>query len=307
MPCYRPLSAWQSITADARGKRAVFFGDNPRNAVPINLPCGQCIGCRLERSRQWAVRIMHEASLHERNCFLTLTFDEDHVPSDYSLNVVTFQKFMKRYRKMFGPVRFFHCGEYGELNFRPHYHAIIFGHDFDDRIQCDLRTQNALFVSPSLQKLWPFGRATIGDVTFESAAYCARYITKKVTGDLADTHYERVHSVTGEIYKVSPEYTTMSRRPGIGRGWYDKYHSEVFPQDRVIARGVESKPPRAYEQLLEQRDLEMYKALKDKRKELAFNACKSDQDFVESLRRLPQREEFAKLKLQTFSPRNKEF
>ena len=311
MPCYKPLSAYQSLHEDARGKREVVFGNcvdsKGRACAPILLPCGQCIGCRLERSRQWAVRIMHEASLHERNCFLTLTFNDEHVPSDYSLNVGTFQKFMKRYRKLCGPVRFFHCGEYGELNFRPHYHAIIFGHDFPDKIQSNVSANNPLFVSPTLNRLWPFGFASIGDVTFESAAYVARYITKKVTGDLAESHYQRVIEATGEIVNVAPEYTTMSRRPGIGAGWFDKFGGEVYPLDRVVMRGREMRPPRAYDQYLEARDIEIFKALKDKRKELRELSFISDDEYVQSLRRLPAREEFARLRQKTFSDRNKEF
>lgn len=304
MPCYHPLSAFQS-DARADGKTSISFkGDS--GGRPISLPCGRCIGCRLERSRQWACRMMHEASLHERNCFLTLTFDQDNCPADYSLNVVTVQKFLKRYRKRCGKFRFFNAGEYGEKNFRPHYHLCIFGHDFSDKIPCKVDTGKDMeWVSPTLLELWPFGDHRIGTLTFESAAYVARYVTSKITGELAEDHYTRVIQSTGEIVNVEPEFATMSRRPGIGTGWYDKYQHNVFPLDRVVQRGIASKPPRAYEKLLEKRNPELYAKLKASRIE-KFN-LRDDESVLESLRRLESREEFARLKQKTFSKRNGDF
>lgn len=301
MPCYKPLRAYQSEVPAANGKRQVFFSFSART-IPIDLPCGQCIGCRLERSRQWAVRIMHEASMHERNCFITLTYDDDHVPDDHSLHVSHFQKFMKRYRKSRGEVRFFHCGEYGEKFYRPHYHACIFGDDFSDKQPFSGSSASPLFVSDSLSKLWKFGFSTVGELNFESAAYCARYVTKKVTGEKAAEHYMRVSAVTGEIFEVAPEYTTMSRRPGIGRGWYDRFGPEVFPLDRVVVRGVECKPPKFYDNLYEIDSPENFLALKEKRK-LDSQSKYSDNELLAERKRLPAREEFAKLKQKTFSPR----
>lgn len=301
MPCYKPLRAYRS--EQPRGdKHAVVFSFSA-GFQPIDLPCGRCIGCRLERSRQWAVRIMHEASLHERNCFITLTYDDEHLPSDHSLNVVHFQKFMKRFRKsVCGNVRFFHCGEYGEKFHRPHYHACVFGHDFPDRFPFSGTSGSPLFVSESLSRLWKFGFSTVGDLTFESAAYCARYVTKKVTGEMASAHYERVSALTGEIFTVVPEYTTMSRRPGIGRGWYDRYGPEVFPLDRVVVRGHACKPPRYYDNLYEIENPVGFAEIKKKR-QLDYDLRLSDNERNEEIKRLPQREEFAKAKQSVFSKR----
>ena len=136
MPCFHPLEGYWSKDRNPSGKRSLTF--NAREAFTdkkIDVPCGRCVGCRLERSRQWAIRCVHEASLYDNNCFITLTYDSDHVPSDGSLRVEDFQNFMKRLRKSVAPrrVRFFHCGEYGERGDRPHYHAILFNLDFDDR------------------------------------------------------------------------------------------------------------------------------------------------------------------------------
>lgn len=246
MPCFSPLHAFQTSAGD------VVFAERGDITRELTLPCGQCIGCRLERSRQWAVRCMHEASMHADNCFVTLTYDDDHVPHDYSLNYRHFQLFMKRVRKSYSRVRFYMCGEYGETYSRPHFHACLFGLRFPDLYPW--RKTGAgfdLYRSPSLESLWPYGSAEVGDVTFESAAYVARYIVKKVTGINAEEHYKIVDPSTGEIYDRVPEFTRMSLKPGIGFSWYDKYKSEVFPLDRVVVRGVECKPPRYYKLLLD--------------------------------------------------------
>ena len=123
-----------------------------------------------------------------------------------------------------------------------------------------------MYVSEILDSLWGLGFCTIGDVTFDSAAYVARYVMKKVTGDAADEHYSRVDPETGEIYKIKPEYTTMSRRPGIAHGWYEKYKDDVFPNDMVVLNGHKMKPPRYYDGLYEIDDVDAFEALKSQRK-----------------------------------------
>ena len=315
MPCYHPITAFQSVKPDLPdGKKSVVFssltvpGGGSRNR--IFLPCGRCIGCRLEQSRQWAVRMMHESKLHRANCFLTLTYDEENLPYDYSLDKSVMQKFIKRYRFMHGKLRYFAAGEYGDENFRPHYHLCIFGHDFSDKIQCDLRNPadgNALYVSESLNRLWPYGNARIGALTFESAAYVARYVTKKINGEKAYDHYTRVLDTTGEIIQVQPEFAVMSLKPGIGAGWFDKYSSEVYPNDRVIIRGKEAKPPRAYDKLLQDHNPVMFERIKAAREEKAKAACDTREKWLELYDRLPERERFAKAKQRVFSKRHKEF
>lgn len=215
--------------------------------LPMTVPCGQCIGCRLERSRQWAVRIMHEASMREDNAFVTLTLDDRHLPADGSLSVRTHQLFLKRLRKRIGvPIRFFLCGEYGEKNGRPHYHACIFGYRFPDRVRWTVRNGHTVWRSEELESVWPYGQSEIGSLTFESAAYVARYCTKKVTGRGALDHY------AGRV----PEYAAMSRRPGIGAGWIERFYSDVYPSDEVIVREKSCKPPRYYDQYMEGREPE---------------------------------------------------
>lgn len=256
MTCYHPLLAYKS-----EGK--VVFEKPFAFAKGFNLPCGQCIGCRLNYSRQWAIRIVHEASMHEKNCFITLTFDQANLEkrsNPLSLDVSEYQRFMKRLRKRYGNnIRFFHCGEYGDKNKRPHYHAVIFGMDFNDKVLWSNRDGNKLYTSKSLQELWPYGFSTIGDVTFQSAAYVARYIMKKHKGEGAEDHYTRWCPLTGEGTPVEPEYCTMSRKPGIGHDWLMKFKADVYPHDYVLINGYKVRPPRYYDSLLSEEELEQLK------------------------------------------------
>lgn len=255
MPCFHPLKAWRGRKRGPSGKTAIVFKQEDSCGVEVTLPCGQCIGCRLERSRQWAVRCMHESQLHEDNCFITLTYSDSYIPASGSLVKRDFQLFCKRLRKRVGSFRFFHCGEYGESLQRPHYHACIFGLDFFDKKLYTERDGIKLYESPLLNEVWGLGFATVGALTFESAAYVARYCVKKVTGEGADDHY-------GDL---EPEYVTMSRRPGIAAGWFQKFGNEVYPSDEVISRGHACKPPRFYDVRLEAESPDVFDAVKRKR------------------------------------------
>lgn len=264
MACFSPLSAWQTD----RGE--IVFKLRHNIWRTLQLPCGQCIGCRLERSRQWAMRCVHESQMHEFNSFITLTYDNENVPADRSLRYDDYKKFMKRLRARVNRthdgavisdkslcegeqagVRFYMCGEYGGENGRPHFHACLFGVYFRDRVLSKmLPSGSKLYVSDVLESLWPFGFSSVGDVTFESAAYVARYVMKKITGDAAAEHYKHVDE-NGEVFWREPEFTRMSLKPGIGATWFDKYKKEVFPNDQVVVRGMKMKPPRYYDVLQE--------------------------------------------------------
>lgn len=257
MACYHPLTAYLSghQTNNATGKafRRVSFKETDEHDRQISLPCGQCIGCRLERSRQWAMRCIHEAQLHQNNCFITLTYNDEHLPKDLSLDHRDFQLFFKRLRKA-NPhikIRYYMAGEYGTNFGRPHFHACIFGYDFHDKKLFKRTTADSLiYTSEELEKLWPYGYSTVGDVTFESAAYVARYIMQKQTGkDVNKDHYTYCDLQTGELIKIQPEYNKMSLKPGIGADWYKKYKTDVYPHDFVEVRGKKLKPPKYYDRL----------------------------------------------------------
>lgn len=240
---------------------------------------------------------MHEAQLHERNCFLNLTLSDDYLQNGSrgfakpqrarlasveqqehqlktahtrknrtyaserpdSLNRRELQLFTKRLnedvRRASGKgVKYYGCGEYGDNTQRPHYHIAIFGEDFsDDRYKWKTSNGHQLWRSSRLERLWPHGSAQIGSLTFESAAYIARYIMKKITGTKADEHYRRTDEF-GNDYWIEPEFNVMSRGGRTGKGiahaWFQQYKSDVYPHDHVIARGVPSKPPRYYDELL---------------------------------------------------------
>ena len=258
MTCFHPLKAWRSKTLEPSGKRKIVFSASKAWIdQPVELPCGQCIGCRLERSRQWAIRCVHESSLYDANSFITLTYDEQNMPPNQSLQKRDFQLFMKRLRKYYTPqkIRFFHCGEYGDHLGRPHYHAILFNLEFADKVLHKVHNGNKIYTSPILEKIWGKGFCIIGAVTFESAAYVARYVVKKINGPRAEEHYK----------KRVPEYTTMSRRPGIGKEWYNKFKSDVYPDDFVVVREQRMMPPRYYDKQLEGESEELYKKLKVER------------------------------------------
>lgn len=301
MPCYHPIHGYRGVSGQWQSGRSGSTG------LSMTVPCGRCIGCRLEKSRQWAVRCVHEAQMHEDSCFITLTYDEENVPEAGSLEKKAFPGFMKRLRKQFasGSLRYFHCGEYGDKFGRPHYHACIFGTGFPDRRVWSDRSGNKVYRSEILEKAWPYGHAEIGALTFESAAYCARYCTKKLAADPSmdeeayrrwKERYERVNLATGEIVTIEPEFATMSNRPGIGRSWIEKYLYDVYPHDEVIVRGFPSKPPRYYDEVLEEKDPELAEQV------FARRVAERDRD-NQTPERLQVREVCAKARVNLYSSR----
>lgn len=223
------------------------------------IPCGQCIGCRLEYSRQWANRCMLEKEYHDSAYFVTLTYDDLHIPrSVYSdpetgeafesltLRKRDFQLFMKRLRKRFSDdnIRFFACGEYGSETFRPHYHAIIYGlHIQDLKVYKRSFDGHTYYNSDSLSSCWNLGFAVVADVSWETCAYTARYVMKKAKGQ-SKTFYDE--------HGLEPEFTLMSRKPGIGRQWYDD-HPDCYEYDKInistLSGGRSFKPPRYFDKL----------------------------------------------------------
>ncbi|AXH73209.1 MAG: replication initiator protein [Microviridae sp.] len=257
MTCFRPYSVRHAVKGGITFRLNEAFTDRPS----FNIPCGQCIGCRLERSQSWATRLRHEAQYHEATSFLTLTYDDAHLPDDYSVSTRELQLFNKRLRKAIGPFRFFACGEYGEKNLRPHYHMILFGHDFALTRTPWRKTASGFITYRShlLEKLWTLGHSEIGTVTTASAGYVARYCLKKVGGDLAKEHYSRVHPITGQIVQVAPEFITMSNKPGIGSAWIEEFKSDVYPSDFVTLDGAKRPVPRYYAKRLTEMEQQLLK------------------------------------------------
>lgn len=232
--------------------------------MKAEVACGRCIGCLERRKRDWAVRMMHEAQGHKLNSFITLTYDPEHLPLDGSLNVKHWQKFAKRLRMQKGPFRFYHCGEYGPLTQRPHYHACLFGMAFEDQVETGAsKSGQPMFGSADLMEIWKCGIATVQAFSMETAAYVAGYAVKK---DFSKKSLERLDPLTGECWDVKPEYATMSRRPGIGAEWLKRFKSDVYPHDYVVtAAGTKVSPPRYYDSFLSEAESLEVKDLRRRR------------------------------------------
>lgn len=279
MPCSRPIYGYRSSTVNPTGKRSIVFSiREAASADPsdqITLPCGRCRYCRLEQSRQWAIRAMHEASLYDQNCFLTLTYDDEHLPKNGSLDYEAPVKFLKALRKTQPQkIRSYGCAEYGEKLKRPHYHLCLFNYKPNNLKIQKKQNETTLYTSDELTKLWPYGFSTIGDLTFESAAYVARYVTKKISGPMSKTHYESIDSTTGEITDLLPERSiSVSRMPGLGRPWLEKNRDFLLNHDFIVSRGKPMRPPKYYDRLLEQTHPERFAEIKIKRKNSSEIAC----------------------------------
>lgn len=302
MACFHPLKAFRIGTNPETGKavnKVVPYGTDHLELIKgtwipvsgpnvsvladrivrdsLDIPCGKCVGCRLEYSRQWANRCMLELQYHKSAYFLTLTYADEFVPVSYfgdpetgeaqpvlSLRKRDLQLFFKRLRKRFPDslIRYYACGEYGETTMRPHYHAIVYGLQLDDLVvNRRTKTGHILYNSQVLSDVWCLigntGRAVldregkrislgfvgVAEVTWESCAYTARYVMKKHIGD---------DSIFYELHNIEPEFVLMSRRPGIGRQYYDD-HPDMFHYDKISIStpkgGRSFYPPKYYERL----------------------------------------------------------
>ncbi len=285
MPCYAPLEGYKDPTTGG------LTFNKTGTAQAMSVACGQCLGCRLDHSLMWAIRIVHESYLYQDlhgNCWVTLTYrdpcecndqqykDGQHLPPDLSLQPDHVSKFIRALRKdarkkdKKHKIRYFYCGEYGDENERPHYHICLFNYRFTDQVLWKDDEGFYTYSSPSLDKLWPFGFSTVQSLEYGNAAYTARYSLKKITGKAADDHYLR-NDDQGEAYWLLPEYIRMSTgrsKPcGLGAGFYEEFTSDIFPSDEcpVPGKGIIRKVPRYYQNILESRDrktLETVKALR---------------------------------------------
>lgn len=294
MACYEPLQAWtvEGVLTDA-GKQLISFRSEPyikpEGFKRIQIPCGRCIGCRLDYSRMWMARITKEAGEYENNMFLTLTYNPEHLPTKDTINKETgelitghplvkehVQKFIKRLRRQYEyhfkhtGIRYYACGEYGGKTHRPHYHLAIFNCDATawgdiKFLQNNIRG-DALWTSQKIEQIWGKGFITIGDLTPQSAAYIARYMLKKQKGHGKEWYYESQGIVS--------EYNTMSCKPGLSRTWYDREKNKLWESDIIYVpqrdkAPMEVKTPAYFDKLLEVEDPEKYKRIKEARQRKA--------------------------------------
>lgn len=268
MPCFSPLQGYKSLELTKNGKRKLVF--SPKQGyvdLKMTVPCGNCLGCRIDSTRQKAIRIEHEVQTQREagrgSCFITLTYSPESLVSmcpGGSLVQSHYSDFMKRLRRRItNPkdsffvsrdlrIKCVYCGEYGDKLGRPHFHAIIFGYDFPDKvIHKNRKHGNVLYRSSFLEELWPYGHSTIGTATWQSGAYVARYVMKKISGDMAEDHYRVFDPLTGEVFVKKPEFNQIGN--GIGLDWFLKYAmNDVYPKGEVVTKsGKKMKPPRYYD------------------------------------------------------------
>lgn len=248
MACYHPIEAWDYSPGqmDLFGKKTISFRA-PRHEFRkemidsgrrLLLPCRHCVGCRLSKSREWANRVVMEQLYHDESWFLTLTYDDENLPPAFAVDSTTgeiisshstlvksdLQKFMKRLRfNSKQNIRFFAAGEYGTHTYRPHYHLLLFGLHLDDlQVIKKNFAGDDYYISPFIEKCWPYGIHILGKVTWQSAAYVARYTMKKATHGFDKSFYDKAG--------IEPEFQVMSNRPGLAR-WFYEDHPELFDYD----------------------------------------------------------------------------
>ena len=290
MACFHPLTAGRP----APGYPLSFGSAIKANFELLKVRCGQCIGCRLDHSLMWATRATHESRSHQDTCFITLTYADETMPHSLSVHAKPLQQFFRALRyhiKTENPdnpkIKYLACGEYspkkrrpvGPFNpwefvgegERPHYHAVVFGYDFPDKELWTVRNDNRIFTSDILTDIWGKGHCTTAAVTFESAAYVARYSIKKLNGTLAQRPdpvtgllpYERICHTTGQILEVEKERFHTSN--GIGKDHYLSYTGDIYPNDSVVINGHETRPPRYYDNLFKAEDPHTMETIQDRR------------------------------------------
>lgn len=258
---HRRSSVFNSIeehfyTSSSSAKYDVDYHSRNTSQV-FTVPCSKCIGCRQDHARNWSIRCYHESLYHTRSCFVTLTYNDSNLPSDFNLERDDLTKFMKRLRKRYGEgIRYIACGEYGDRYGRPHYHILLFGLDFTDlKYFHKPGSKFPLYTSKELHKVWTFGNAIIGKATREAAGYICRYTLKK---NFSRTYTDRV-----------PEFLTMSRRGGIGLRYFKENFRKIFPVDTIVmsVKGVFKKfsVPPYYLRQLKLHDESLYNLVKARR------------------------------------------
>lgn len=279
MPCYHPIHGW-------RGRNGTFT-TNPKNTwedlrrsgkISMTIPCGKCDGCKADYFKQWAMRCYHESKVNERNCFITLTYNDDNLPVGYNLIKSDLQDYFKRLRSHFDyydtgiKFKYYACGEYGDLTLRPHYHILLFGYCPDDcrLIGYNNETGGKNYESLFLNQFWNKGFTTVTpELNYEMCSYVARYVSKKLLKD--KEYYESIKNRT-------EPFTISSRRPSIGFEYYTRFFKEIQRDDEIVLNGNVVKPPRYYDKLTERFDPETMKHIKIDRLKSIMNLSENELD-----------------------------
>ncbi|AXL15296.1 replication initiator protein [Microviridae sp.] len=265
MACYHPVQVWVKVGGGICWSK---YDPQAIPTSPMKIACGKCIGCLSDRSMEWATRLAHEISWAQnehkkRSYFLTLTYDDANLPPGRTLVTKDLQDFWKRYRKYLKnqQIRYYACGEYGDKLGRPHYHAIVIGHYWDDLVPSSKSDggQHVNYTSAKLEKIWGKGFVAIGEANMASCRYVSQYVTKKVHGTEAADHYRYIDKHTGEVYDRKPEFSVSSKRPGIGLKHVQKYMDSIYTTDSVVINGKEISPPSYYDKQLKKTNPDLHK------------------------------------------------
>lgn len=265
MTCYSPVEAFQS----PRGGPLIFY--NKPGYKQLTVPCNYCIGCKIDRKLQWTTRSVHEAQMHEENSFVTLTYDDEHLPPGFTLVKKDMSDFIKRLRRRidyYSPghrIKFRGCGEYGDNTYRPHFHILIHGFTPPDLEPYQNVEDYWTYTSDLLDEIWGNGFTVTADVNKSTAAYVNGYLDKKfMYQDYEETH-KIVDPRDGKTYIREPEYVTTST--GYGKTWFQEFKTDCYPTDSVVIDGRQVKPPAYYDRLFKIDDEESLEKIKAKRKQ----------------------------------------
>lgn len=249
----------------------------------MELPCCNCVQCRLDYSRSWATRCYLESQQYQNNFFITLTYDESKVPlgktGNMTLKPDDLTQFMKNLRQYFKRnfnftgIRFFGCGEYGIKTNRPHYHLILFNCPLNDLtpVFVDENGQTSrhvgahgdiYFYSKIIHDCWNKGFIMVADANYNTEAYVARYIMKKQKGKQGDEVYNKALS-------ICTPFLRMSNRPGIGEKFLNENELSLLENPSLIVPRSNKEPmisgiPRYYKNKLYKRHPEKYDGMLEK-------------------------------------------
>lgn len=285
--CTRPLTAYKNPD----GGRPIFGHEGVKNGLPrLQLPCGKCPECSKDYYKMWATRGSRELYCWESSVFITLTYSDETLPHNRSLDKKHVQDFIKRVKKHFGstkenPVRQTYCGEYGTRTLRPHYHCILYNVDFGDRRNHRISDGgHQVFTSETLTRLWGLGHAEFGYATPGSIAYLYKYILKKKSRKEKEQPLEL--TVGDTTYEVAHEFIESSRNPGIG-AWLRG--AETLSKGYLTVNGVKTKLPKYYLEDIKKNNPRLHERISDSRYDYAISRPK------ESALRLEQKEQTQKL------------
>lgn len=241
MSCFHPIKCWR-----VQDETKLCFADNPKIrgkfTEQLRVPCGKCIGCMLDRANEWATRCYCETKEWKENCFITLTYNDENLPKNKQLCKKDLQDFWKRLRYYFegketwvnpqngkieNPIRYFVCGEYGPKTHRPHYHACVFNWKPSDlKFYKENHNKDRLFTSETLNKIWGKGFVIVGELTYESACYVARYVSKKIFKKSADY----------DTAKIQKEFTLCSTNGGIGIKYWKEHKVKITENEGILIK-----------------------------------------------------------------------